>query len=462
MKDDMKSNNLTDNNNGNQNRMGTLPILPLVVKMSLPAMFSMFIQAFYNIIDSIYVSRLGEKALSAVTLIFPIQLLSIAISVGTSIGLASLISRRLGEERQKEADLTASHGIFLAVCSWFAFAIFGLFFSDIFASAFSSDLDIITPAASYCRIVCTGSLFVFVAINSEKIMQGTGNMLLPMICALSGAVTNIVLDPILIFGYFGAPALGVTGAAIATVFGQFVAMLLSLLFLFTKPFPVKLHIKGFTPNKKIIQNIYAVGFPSIVMQSIASVLTLGLNALLIQFSATAVAVLGVYYRVQTFVFLPVFGMMQGLLPVLGYNYGAKNKTRLINTFFIGISAAMCIMVLGTFLFHAVPEQIMSLFKAEGELLRMGVSALKIISLCFPFAAIGILISIFFQATGHGFYALLSSVLRQLILILPLAYFFAYQFGLDFVWWSYLVADVIATVVSVFLLRKVWHKEIKEM
>jgi putative MATE family efflux protein len=293
-------------------------------------------------------------------------------------------------------------------------------------------------------------------------MQGTGNMLLPMACVLSGAITNIVLDPILIFGYFGMPAMGVTGAAIATVFGQFVAMTLAVFFLFTKPFPVKLHIKGFKPNGQIIKNIYAVGLPSIVMQSIASVLTLALNALLIQFSATAVAVLGVYYKVQTFVFLPVFGLVQGLMPVLGYNYGAKNKTRVVSAFYIGLSAAMCIMVLGTFIFHVFPEQIMSMFKAEGELLRMGIIALKTISLCFPFAAVGILISIFFQATGHGFYALISSVLRQLVLILPLAYFFAYKFGLDFVWWSYLVADIIATIVSVLLLKKVWDKEIKDM
>lgn len=454
--------NINENNNVSKNRMGTLPIFPLIVKMSIPAMFSMFIQAFYNIVDSIYVSRLGEKSLSAITLIFPIQLLTIAISVGTSIGLASLISRRLGEERQKEADLTASHGVFLAVCSWIIFAIFGLFFSDAFAATFSDDASIILPAADYCRIICTGSLFMFIAVNSEKIMQGTGNMILPMLCALSGAITNILLDPIFIFGYFGVPAMGVKGAAIATIIGQFVAMVLATTFLFTKTFPVKIHIKGFRPNFDIIKNIYIVGFPSIVMQSVASILTLGLNALLIQFSATAVAVLGIYYRVQTFIFLPVFGMNQGLLPVLGYNYGAGNKKRLKNAFYIGLSVAMCIMLFGTFTFHVFPSQIMSLFKAEGELLRMGIIALKTISLCFPFAAVGILISTFFQATGHGFYALVSSILRQLVFLLPLAYLFTYKFGLDFVWWAYLVSDAIATIISLLFLRKVWNKEIKEM
>ena len=458
----IQSDQFKDNKNPIQNKMGTLPIFPLIMKMSLPAMFSMLIQACYNIVDSIYVSRLGEASLSAVSLIYPVQLLSIAICVGTSVGLSSIISRRLGEGRQKEAELTAGHGIFLAICSWFVFALFGLFFSDAFAAAFSDDMSIVGPAASYCRIVCVGSLFVFIVVNCEKIMQGTGNMILPMMCALSGAITNIILDPVFIFGYFGVPALGVTGAAIATVIGQFVAMILALLLLYTKPFPVKVHLRGFKPNLQIIKEVYVVGFPSIVMQSIASVLTLGLNALLIQFSATAVAVLGVYYKVQTFVLLPIFGMNQGLLPILGYNYGAGNKERLRKTFFIGLTVAMCIMVLGTITFQIFPKQIMALFDAEGELLRMGVNALRTISLCFPFAAVGIVISTFFQATGHGMYALISSVMRQLVLLLPLAYLLVYTLGLDSVWWSYLISDMVATCVSIFLLIRLWKKEIVKM
>jgi putative MATE family efflux protein len=462
MTQELPNSSMQKTNHAGQNKMGTLPIFPLIVKMSLPAMFSMLIQALYNIVDSIYVSRLGEASLAAISLIFPVQLLSIAICVGTSVGLSSLISRRLGEDRQKEAELTAGHGIFLAICSWVVFALFGLFFSDAFAAAFSDDLSIIVPAASYCRIICSASLFIFVAVNCEKIMQGTGNMVLPMMCALSGALTNIILDPIFIFGYFGVPALGVAGAAIATVIGQFVAMVLALVLLYTKPFPVKVHLKGFKPNRHIIKEVYIVGFPSIVMQSIASLLTLGLNALLIQFSATAVAVLGVYYKVQTFVLLPVFGMNQGLLPILGYNYGARNKTRLSKTFSIGLMVALCIMLFGTFLFQVFPRQIMGLFNAEGELLRMGMDALKIISLCYPFAAVGIIISTFFQATGHGLYALISSVMRQLVLLLPMAYILVYTLGLDSVWWSYLFADMAATCVSVFLLMKLWKKDMATM
>ena len=293
-------------------------------------------------------------------------------------------------------------------------------------------------------------------------MQATGNMILPMLCALSGAITNIILDPILIFGLLGMPAMGVTGAAIATVIGRFVAMVLSMTLLYTKPFSVKIHLRNFRPVARIIKDVYIVGLPSIIMQSVGSILTLGLNALLIQFSATAVAVLGVYYKVQTFVFLPVFGLNQGLLPVLGYNYGAKNRGRLKKTFFVGIVTALTIMLFGTFVFQTFPREVMGLFRAEGELMRMGVDALRIISLCYPFAAVGILMSTFFQATGHGIYALISSILRQLILLLPLAYILAYTLGLDTVWWSYVIADVAATCVSLYLLRRLWKKEIQTL
>ncbi len=445
-----------------QNRMGTHPIFSLIVKMSLPAMFSMFIQALYNIVDSIFVARLGENALSAVSLIFPVQLLIIAIGVGIGVGLASLISRRLGEGRQNEADLAASHGIFLAACSWIFFAVFGIFFSDVFVNAFSGDPFLTGPAASYCRIICIGSLFVFTSFSTERTMQATGNMVLPMICALVGAVINIGLDPILIFGLLGMPALGVTGAAIATVIGQAVAMIMGLAFLYTKPFPVKVHVRGFRPNPTIIKDIYVVGLPSMVMQSVASVLTLGLNALLIRFSPTAVAVLGVYYKVQSFIFLPVFGLNQGLLPLLGYNYGAKNRHRLTRSFVIGLSVAMAIMIFGTILFHAFPREIMLLFKAEGELMRMGIKALRVISLCYPLAALGIIIATFFQATGHGMYALISSILRQLVFLLPLAYLLAYTMGLDAVWWSYLYSDVASVIVSLYLLKRLWKKEISNL
>ncbi len=449
-------------NTNEDNKMGSHPIFSIIVRMSLPAMFSMLIQALYNIVDSIFVARLGEFALSAVSLIYPIQLLIIAVGVGTGVGLASVISRRLGEGRQKEADLTASHSIFLAIVSGVIFAIFGIFFSGTFVNAFSDDPILATPATSYCLIICLGSVFVFASFNAERTMQATGNTVLPMLCALSGAIINIILDPILIFGLLGMPAMGVTGAAIATVIGQAIAAIMAILFLYNKPFPIKIHMRGFRPSGKIIKDVYAVGFPSLVMQAVASILTLGLNALLIKFSATAVAVLGVYYKVQSFVFLPVFGLNQGLLPILGYNYGARNRHRLTRAFIIGVSLAMAIMVFGTILFHAFPGAIMSMFKAEGEMMRMGIIALRIISLCYPFAAVGILVATFFQATGHGVYALISSLLRQLVLLLPFAYLLAYTKGLDAVWWSYLISDVGSVTITLLLLKKLWKKEIKNL
>ena len=449
------------NSNG-ENKMGTHPIFSLIIKMSLPAMFSMFIQALYNVVDSIFVARLGEYALSAVSLIYPIQLLTIAIGVGVGVGLASLISRRLGEGRQKEADLAASHGLFIAFVSGIVFALFGLFFSEIFVGIFTKSPTLLEPAASYCRIVCLGSFFVFASFNGERTMQATGNTFLPMICALSGAIANIVLDPILIFGLLGAPALGVTGAAIATVIGQAIAAGLALLFLYTRPFPVHIHVKGFRPNAGIIKDVFVVGFPSIVMQSVASVLTLFMNSLLIKFGSTAVAVLGVYYKVQSFVFLPVFGLNQGLLPILGYNYGAKNKLRLGKTMKIGISQALVMMIFGTVLFHTFPEAIMTLFNADALMMAIGVKALRIISLCYPFAAVGIIMSTFFQATGHGMYALISSILRQLVLILPLAYLLAYTKGLNAIWWAYVLADVGAIIVTLLFFRHLWEKEIHPM
>lgn len=448
--------------NSHENRMGIHPIFSLILKMSLPAMFSMFIQALYNVIDSIFVARLGEYALSAVSLIYPIQLLTIAIGVGVGVGLASLISRRLGEHRQKEADIAASHGLFIAIVSGIVFAIFGIFFSHAFVGIFTKDATLAIPAAIYCQIICIGSVFVFASFNGERTMQATGNTFLPMICALSGAIINIILDPILIFGLLGAPRLEVMGAAIATVIGQAVSAGLALYFLYNRPFPVHIQVKGFRPNWLIIKDVFTVGFPSIVMQSVASILTLFMNSLLIKFSATAVAVLGVYYKVQSFVFLPVFGLNQGLLPIIGYNYGAKNKQRLKRTMSIGISQALVIMILGTILFHTFPEAIMNLFNADPLMMAIGVKALRIISLCYPFAAVGIIMSTFFQATGHGMYALISSILRQLVLLLPLAYILAYTRGLNAVWWSYLLSDVGSFIVTMYLFRRLWKKEIQLM
>lgn len=444
------------------NKMGVMPMGRLLFTMSLPAMFSMLIQALYNIVDSIFVAQVGEQALTAVSLVFPIQILMIAVGVGTGVGLNSVISRRLGEKNQKEADCAASHGIFLAFISWIVFALFGLFASHPYMAAFSKDPTVVAQGWSYCAIVTIFSLFIFVELNGEKTLQATGNMVVPMICSLVGAVTNIILDPIFIFGLFGVPRLEVAGAAIATVIGQLFAMILMLFFLFTKEHEVTIHLKGFRPNARTVRNIYAVGAPSILMQSIGSVMLFVLNWILMSFSDTAVAVLGVYYRLQSFVFMPVFGLMQGAMPIFGYNFGARNKKRLMHGFRLTLFSAIAIMVVGTLIFQFLPVPLLRMFNASSQLLSIGVPALHLISLCFVPAAVGIAASTLFQAVGHGFFSLIVSLLRQLFLIVPIAWLLSRVLGINGVWLSFPLAEVFSLVVSVLFLLHVYRKQIKTL
>ncbi len=442
-----------------ENKMAVMPIPRLLFSMSLPAMFSMMIQACYNIVDSIFVSRLGEDALTSVTLVFPIQLLLISVAVGTGVGLSSLISRRLGQQRYEEADSAASHGIFLSFCSWLVFALFGLFGSRLFIGAFTDDAYLFSAGVQYCTIVTVFSLFCFLQIAAEKTMQSTGNMILPMIGNLIGAISNIVLDPIMIFGLLGCPKMGVAGAAIATVTGQLLGMAFNLFFLFFKKHQVNIHLRGFRPNMNSIRDIYSVGFPSIAMQSIGSVMNLGMNAILIGFSGAAVAVFGIYFKLQSFIFMPVFGLNQGLMPIMGFNFGARNRKRLMHAFRLGLMTAAAIMGIGTLLFHLLAPQLMMLFDASAEMMSIGVPALRIISLCFLPAAVGIICSTLFQATNHGFLSLIVSLLRQLILILPLSWLLSRFFGVQSVWFAFPMAEVFSLAASLIFFRKIYSQQI---
>jgi len=448
--------------NQNTLRMGEMAMLPLIIKMSLPSMFSMLVQALYNIVDSIFVSRLGEYALSAVSLVYPIQLINISVGVGASIGLSSLISRRLGAKDLEAAQNAAEHGLFLALCHWVLFVLFGFFGSRPFAMAFSENATLIEPAVSYCSIVCIGSLFALCSSSMEKIMQAGGNMIAPMWCMLSGAVTNIILDPIMIFGYFGFPALGVAGAAVATVTGQFVTFLVANLFMRKLDLPVKVKYGRFAISGRTIKDIYQVGLPSMVMQSIGSVMTICLNAILIAFSEAAVAVLGVYFKLQSFVFMPVFGMNHGLMPIMGYNYGARSRGRLMKAYKLGILIALGIMLVGLAIFQLFPAQLMGLFKAEGDLLNVGIKALRTISLCFPLAAIGIITGTLFQATGRGVYSLLTSLLRQLIIIVPAAYILSKISGVMGVWYAFPLAEGFSLVFSLLMFRRLWRTDLSKI
>ncbi len=448
--------------NRSENKMGVERVPKLLITMSLPIMVSMFIQALYNIVDSIFVAKISENALTAVSLAFPIQQLIIAFAVGTAVGLNSLISRRLGERRQEEADAAAGNGMFLAVVTWLLFALFGAFFSRLFFQAFTDVPEIVEMGTQYIAICTILSIGVFVQITCERILQAGGNTIYPMLMQGAGAIINIVFDPILIFGWLGFPRMGVAGAAAATVLGQLVAMGLSLYFVLAKEHAVKLRFRGFRPNGRIIRDIYAVGFPAIIMQSIGSVMTIGLNKILILFSETAVSVLGVYFKLQSFVFMPVFGLSNGAMPIMGYNYGARNRKRLLEATKYGILYAVIIMAVGMAVFLLFPKQLLLLFDASEHMLQIGVPALRTMSLCFLFAAAGILCSTFFQATGHGMMSLLVSATRQLILILPVAYLLAMVSGLDALWYAFPISECFSLLLSCGLFLYVYRRDVQHL
>lgn len=442
-----------------ENKMGVMPVGKLLISMSLPAMFSMFIQAMYNIVDSVFVAQLGEHALTAVSLAFPIQTLMIAVSIGTGVGLSSLISRKLGEHNFEEADNAATHGMLLMFFSFLAFCIFGLFFSHPFIASFTDNEEIISMGSSYVFVVTVFSFGSFLQIGSEKILQATGNMIYPMLFQLIGAVSNIILDPIFIFGMFGLPAMGVFGAAVATVTGQILAMVYSMYVMFFRKHEVRISFCSFHLDTSMIKKIYSVGFPSIIMQSISSILTIGLNNILIAFSSAAVSVLGVYFKLQSFVFMPVFGLGQGAMPIIGYNFGARNSKRLLSTLKISMSIAAGIMAVGTAIFWIFPEQLLHMFNASEEMLSIGVPALRIISTSFLFSSVGISNSNFFQAVGEGKKSLFVSILRQLVIILPLAWIFARFFSLNAVWYAFPIAECFALVCSLLLFLNSYRTKI---
>lgn len=442
-----------------ENKMGTTPVFKLIMSMSLPSMFSMLVQSLYNIIDSMFVAHICEDALTALSLAFPVQMLMIATAVGTGIGVNSLVSRRLGEGRRNEASSAATHGLVMAFISWLVFALLGFFFTKPFFQSFSSNPAVVNMGCDYIYVVTIFSFGVFIQISLEKTLQATGNMIYPMLFQLTGAITNIILDPILIFGLLGFPRLGVKGAAIATVIGQISAMVFSLYIVFKKNHEVHITLKTFKFHRETIKDIYVVGLPAIIMQSIMSALVGGLNAILITFSESAVAVLGVYYKLQSFIFMPVFGLTHGVMPIMGYNYGARNKKRLTDTLKIGVVIAMTIMAIGTSIFMLIPDKLLMIFNASNQMQQIGVPAFRIISLCFIAAAMGIMFSTLFQAVGNGIYSLIVSILRQLVVILPSAYLLS-KIGLNYVWYAFPIAEAVSLIVSALLFRRLYVKNIK--
>ena len=446
-----------------ENKMGTMPVRQLLVSMAWPAVLSMTINALYNVVDSIFVAQISEDALTAVSIVNPIQMLIIALSVGSGVGINSLISRRLGAGRQDEADQAASTGIRIGLINYLLFFIVGLFVTVPFVGSYAEKGTYIFEAArTYMMIVCIGSIFLNVQVVIEKILQATGNMIAPMVCGLTGAIVNIALDPILIFGLLGLPALGVAGAAIATVSGQMCGMLVGVCIMVKGEHLVEVKIKNFRINWKVVLDIYKVGLPSIIMQSIGSLMLILYNMILVVYSTTAVAVLGIYFKIQSFVFMPVFGLNQGAMPIMGYNYGARDKKRLMGTYKEGLKLALLVMGLGLLIFQIFPSELLRMFDASQEMLRIGVPALRIISICFLPAAFGIISSTMFQATGHGVLSLFASLLRQLVGILPLAYILIRIGGVTLSWASFPLAEIIGLTYSAVMMRRLYKKEISNL
>ena len=446
-----------------ENKMGTMPIPQLLISMSLPMMISMLVQALYNIVDSIFVAQISESALTAVSLAFPVQSLMIAVSAGTCVGMNALLSRSLGERKQEMADKTAMNGAFLALMGALAFFLVGLLFArPYFYSQTAGNTEIAELGTQYLRIVTMCSIGIFMEMCFERIMQSTGRTMLSMFTQLTGAIFNIIFDPILIFGLFGFPALGIRGAAIATVLGQCIAGAFAIILNQKKNPDVHLSLSGFRPEGHVIKNIYVVGIPSIVMQSIVSVMTFGLNKILITLSETAVSVLGVYFKLQSFVFMPVFGLNNGFIPIVAYNYGARNKKRIMETIRVGVTIAVVIMLAGLAVFHLYTRELLLLFNASDHMLEIGIPALRIISLSFVFAGYCIILGSAFQALGNGVYSLINSVCRQLLCILPLAWLFARLWGLQALWYSWLVAELISVTLSTILFRKIYKKKLENL
>ena len=442
-----------------ENKMGTMPVNKLLISMSLPMMASMLVQALYNIVDSIFVSRVCEDALTAVSMAFPIQTLMIAVGVGTGVGVNALLSKSLGEKNYEQANRAATNGLFLNVIGMLVFMVFGLVASHFYYAVQTDSPEIIAYGTSYLFIICVFSQALFITLMLEKILVATGNTFYSMLGQMAGAITNIILDPIMIFGMFGLPAMGAAG----TVLGQCVGFGLDLWFNLSFNKEVELNFKGFRPHGATIRRIYSVGVPSIAMQSIGSVMVLGMNSILMGFSSTAVAFFGVYFKLQSFVFMPVFGMNNGMVPILGYNYGARKPKRMVATIKLATIYATCIMLAGVIIVQLFAAQLLGIFDASDALLAIGVPGLRIICLSFIFAGISVVGSSVFQALGHGFLSLWVSVIRQLVVLLPVAWAIAHFTGrLELVWLAFPIAELVAVTMSSLFLAKVHRQVIKPM
>lgn len=453
-----------------ENKMGVMPVGRLLFNMSLPMVISMLIQALYNVVDSIFVARIEgvtsaagvNNALNAVGLAFPIQLLMLSVGVGTAVGMNSLMSRRLGEKRFEEANSAASNGLFLEFVSALVFLVLGLTLIGPFFRLFKVDDQLYPLCISYLQICMVFGMGLFIHLGFDRILQSMGKTNLSMVAQIAGAVTNIVFDPLFIFGYLGFPKLGVAGAAIATVLGQWVGMVIAMLLVIRGEHEVKVSFRGFRPNRHSIREIYRVGLPSIIMQGIGSVMNSGMNFVLSNFltDGMGVAIMNIYYKMQSIIFMPMFGITNASMSIIAYNFGARNYHRLMSAWKRTVAVCVCVMTLGLLCFQIFPRQIVSIFDENGVISEAGIKAFRTISIHFPIAAVCIAIGTLFQSAGRGFYSMLVSLMRQLVALLPAAAILALvTHELDAVWWSFVIAEFMSLAVSLICFRRLYRNDL---
>ena len=436
-----------------ENKMGTMPVNKLLISMSLPMIISMLVQAMYNIVDSVFVAQISENALTAVSLAFPLQNLMIAFAGGTAVGVNALLSRSLGEKNQDHVNQTAVNSVFIFLVTAVIFMIAGLTLSNLFFNVQTTNTEIVNAGTQYSMIVVGCSIGLFCQFLFERLLQATGRTLFTMVTQGLGAIINIILDPIFIFGLCGFPKMGVAGAALATITGQIIACLLALFFNLKFNHDIHFKFKRFRPNAHIVKQIYSVGIPSIIMQSIGSVMTFGMNTILITFSTTATAVFGVYFKLQSFVFMPVFGLNNGMIPIIAYNLGAKQKKRMFDTIKLAMLYATGMMIIGVIFFETIPQTLLGFFNASEAMIKIGTPALRIIAIHFIFAGFSIVCSATFQAVGKGTYSLLTSLIRQLLVLLPCAYVLSLTGNLDLIWLCFPIAEIFSAVTSFILMKR---------
>ena len=445
-----------------ENRLGVEPILPLLIKLSIPSMLSMTIQALYNVVDSIYVGRLSTDALSSLSIAFPLQMILISIAVGTGVGTSSLISRQLGRGEKEKASEAAEHVLLLSLFYGLIIGLVGLFFSRNLISIFTDNPEFIKLGTEYIRIIFMGSVFLFVPMLANEILRGEGNTFVPMISMLIGSIINIILDPFLIFGIGPFPMLGVAGAAYATVIGRAISGIYIVYKVLNNDKEIRINLRNFTFKFKIIRDIYSVGLPAMIMQFLASFMVGGLNIIVGGYNEYAVAVVGIYFRLQSFVFMPVFGLNQGYMPIVGYNYGNNNPKRMKETIKYGLIVGFTITTLGFIAFQLIPEPLIRLFNSDPELVEIGVNALKTISLSFPIVGLAIVGSTTLQAVGRGFASMTVSFLRQIIVLLPVAYILGKVGGLRWVWFSFPISEAVSFILLLIFFKKIFDKVFEKM